>query len=260
MVDTGALAEVERLIAAGTERALDALDTAEVAPPAGQVLRELAAAATARRHAPALARSARTVVAGRAVPERRRGGDGDRAHRDGPTDRVVVVGAGLGGLSAALRLAGAGREVTVLEREPVPGGRAGRLELDGYAFDTGPTVLTMPDLIADALDSVGERLEDWLDLRPVDPLYRAHYPDGSTLDVHADVDAMAAEVERVCGPGEAAGYRRFVDVRVRALPGRDAQLHRPQHRLAARPARPGPGPAGRAARLPPAGAPRWRGT
>ena len=128
----------------------------------------------------------------------------------GPTDRVLVVGAGLGGLSAALRLAGAGREVTVVEREPVPGGRAGRLELDGYSFDTGPTVLTMPDLIADALDCVGERLEDWLDLRPVDPLYRAHYPDGSTLDVKADVDAMAAEVERVCGAAEAAGYRRFV--------------------------------------------------
>jgi phytoene desaturase len=135
----------------------------------------------------------------------------------GPTDRVVVVGAGLAGLSAALRLAGAGREVTVLERSDVPGGRAGLLEVaspsgDGtYRFDTGPTVLTMPDLIADALDCVGERLEDWLDLEPVDPLYRASYPDGSTLDVRADVDAMADEVARVCGSAEAAGYRRYVD-------------------------------------------------
>jgi phytoene desaturase len=129
----------------------------------------------------------------------------------GPTERVVVVGAGLGGLSAALRLAAAGREVTVLEREAVPGGRAGRLELAGYSFDTGPTVLTMPGLIADALGSVGEELTDWLDLRPVRPLYRAYYPDGSTLDVHADVEEMAAEVARVCGPAEAAGYRAFVD-------------------------------------------------
>jgi phytoene desaturase len=129
----------------------------------------------------------------------------------GPTDRVVVVGAGLGGLSAALRLAAAGREVTVLERATVPGGRAGRLELGGYGFDTGPTVLTMPELIADALGAVGERLEDWLELQPLDPVYRAYYPDGSTLDVHADVEAMAAEVERVCGPAEAAGYRRFAD-------------------------------------------------
>ncbi|HWH30021.1 MAG TPA: phytoene desaturase family protein, partial [Mycobacteriales bacterium] len=135
----------------------------------------------------------------------------------GPTDRVVVVGAGLAGLSAALRLAGAGREVTVLERDAAPGGRAGLLEtpsptVEGsYRFDTGPTVLTMPDLIADALDCVGERLEDWLELQPVDPLYRAYYPDGSTLDVKADVDAMADEVERVCGPREAQGYRRYVD-------------------------------------------------
>jgi phytoene desaturase len=129
----------------------------------------------------------------------------------GPTDRVVIVGAGLGGLSAALRLAGAGREVTVLERAPVPGGRAGRLDVGGYAFDTGPTVLTMPHLIGDALGAVGERLADWLDLRPVSPLYRAHYPDGSTLDVHADTETMAAEVARVCGPAEAAGYRRFVE-------------------------------------------------
>ncbi|MCW2622143.1 MAG: phytoene desaturase [Frankiales bacterium] len=133
----------------------------------------------------------------------------------GRTDRVVVVGAGLAGLSAALRLAGAGREVTVLEREAGPGGRAGQLELAGptgsYRFDTGPTVLTMPDLIADALDCVGERLEDWLELSPVDPLYRAHYPDGSTLDVKSDRDEMAAEVERVCGPAEAGGYLRYVD-------------------------------------------------
>ena len=129
----------------------------------------------------------------------------------GPTDHVVVVGAGLGGLSAALRLAGAGRRVTVLEREPVPGGRAGLLADRGYSFDTGPTVLTMPDLIADALDCVGESMDDWLTLDPVAPLYRARYADGSALDVHATVDAMADEIARVCGPAEAAGYRRFVD-------------------------------------------------
>jgi phytoene desaturase len=129
----------------------------------------------------------------------------------GPTDHVVVVGAGLGGLSAALRLAGAGRQVTVLEREDVPGGRAGLLTDRGYAFDTGPTVLTMPELIADALDCVGESMSDWLTLDPVSPLYRARYADGSTMDVHSSVDAMAEEVARVCGPRESDGYRRFVD-------------------------------------------------
>ncbi len=133
----------------------------------------------------------------------------------GPTDSVVVVGAGLAGLSAAMRLAGAGRRVTVLEREAIPGGRAGRLDIevaDGtYRFDTGPTVLTMPDLIADAFDSLGEDMDDWLTLEPVDPLYRSFFPDGSVLDVHSDVDRMADEIERVIGPDEAAGYRRYVD-------------------------------------------------
>src|SRR5262245_4303974 len=128
----------------------------------------------------------------------------------GPTDRVVVVGAGLGGLACAVRLAGAGREITVLEREAGPGGRAGRQRLSGYEFDTGPTVLTMPELIAETLAAVGEDLADWLDLTRLDPAYRAHFPDGSTLDVIADTARMAGEVSRVCGPREADGYLRFV--------------------------------------------------
>ena len=133
----------------------------------------------------------------------------------GPTDNVIVVGAGLAGLSAAMRLAAAGRTVTVLERESLPGGRAGRLDVDAadgtYRFDTGPTVLTMPDLIADAFDCLGENMDDWLTLEPVAPLYRSFYPDGSVLDVHSDVDEMADEIERVIGPDEAAGYRKYVD-------------------------------------------------
>jgi phytoene desaturase len=129
----------------------------------------------------------------------------------GPTDRVVVVGAGLGGLACALHLAGAGRQVTVVERESVPGGRAGRLSVEGYDFDTGPTVLTMPELIAEPLAAVGEELGDWLELTPLDPAYRAYYPDGSTLDVKTDTVRMAAEISKVCGPREADGYLRFVD-------------------------------------------------
>lgn len=126
-------------------------------------------------------------------------------------DHVVVVGAGLGGLSAALRLAGAGRRVTVLEREDVPGGRAGLLQDSGYSFDTGPSVLTMPGLIEDALACVDESMDDWLTLDPVDPLYRARFADGSTLDVRSSVDATADEIGRVCGAREAQGYREFVD-------------------------------------------------
>jgi phytoene desaturase len=128
----------------------------------------------------------------------------------GRTDRVVIVGAGLGGLSCALHLAGAGREVTVLEREPVPGGRAGRTHIDGYEFDTGPTVLTAPELIAEPLAAVGERLVDWVQLTRLEPAYRAFFPDGSRLDVISDPDRMAEEITQVCGAQEADGYRRFV--------------------------------------------------
>jgi phytoene desaturase len=128
----------------------------------------------------------------------------------GRTDRVVVVGAGLAGLSAALRLRGAGREVTVVERGPGPGGRAGRIEERGYALDTGPSVFTAPELVADALAAVGEKLEDRLTLTPLETTYRAQFADGSHLDVHADPDAFAAEVAALCGPDEAAALRRYL--------------------------------------------------
>ena len=129
----------------------------------------------------------------------------------GPTDHVVIVGAGLAGLSAALRLAGAGRKVTVVERESVPGGRNGLLNKSGYAFDTGPSVLTMPDLIADAFACVGENMTDWLELSPLKPLYRAFYADGSQLDVHANTAEMEIEIAKTIGPDEAAGYRKYVN-------------------------------------------------
>jgi phytoene desaturase len=130
-------------------------------------------------------------------------------------EHVVVVGAGLAGLSAAMRLVAAGRRVTVLEREASPGGRAGVLVSPApggrYRFDTGPTVLTMPQIVADCFDCLGERVEDWVRLLPVSPAYRAHFADGSRLDVHAEVAAMAEEITRVCGEAEAAGYLRYVE-------------------------------------------------
>ncbi|MFE0822248.1 phytoene desaturase family protein [Streptomyces sp. NPDC058807] len=127
----------------------------------------------------------------------------------GPTDHVVVVGAGLAGLSAALHLLGAGRRVTVVERDPLPGGRAGRRELGGYRLDTGPTVLTMPHLADEAFAAVGDRLADHVELLPLHPAYRACFAGGGTLDVHTDAAAMEAEVERFAGAREAAGYRRL---------------------------------------------------
>jgi phytoene desaturase len=128
----------------------------------------------------------------------------------GRTDRVVVVGAGLAGLATALRLRGAGREVTVVERGDGPGGRAGRVERQGYALDTGPSVFTAPEIVADTLAAVGEKLEERLELVPLETTYRAQFADGSHLDVHADPDAFAAEVARTAGAAEADRLRRYL--------------------------------------------------
>jgi phytoene desaturase len=133
----------------------------------------------------------------------------------GPSSQVVVVGAGLAGLSAALHLAGRGREVTVVERESWPGGRAGRLDVNGYRLDTGPTVLTMPEVIDDAFAAVGETRSSRLDLMPVDPAYRAQFADGSSLDVHSDADQMASAIQEFAGAKQAAGYRKLRDWLIR---------------------------------------------
>ncbi len=127
----------------------------------------------------------------------------------GRTDRVVVVGAGLSGLAAALHLAGRGREVTVVEREEVPGGRAGRLDVGGYRLDTGPTVLTMPDIVEETLNAVGDSISGRLELRRLAPAYDARFADGSRLAVHSDVDAMTEAVREFAGPDEALRYLRL---------------------------------------------------
>ncbi len=125
-------------------------------------------------------------------------------------NQVLVLGAGLAGLSAACYLTGRGYSVTVVEREEVPGGRAGVLTRDGFTFDTGPTVLTMPDLIVDALRAVDADL-DLLPMRRLDPAYRACFADGSTILVRSGREAMRDEIDRTCGSVDAAAFDGFVD-------------------------------------------------
>lgn len=129
-----------------------------------------------------------------------------------PTDCVVVIGAGLAGLAAALYLRGSGRSVTVLERADHVGGRVGRYRFDDYEIDSGATVLTLPELIDDALAAVGHDRESVgtpLRIHQLAPSYHARFADGSDIRVFADPDQMAAEVARTCGPDEAGRYRRL---------------------------------------------------
>ena len=126
-------------------------------------------------------------------------------------DPVVVIGAGLAGLSAACHLRGAGFDVVVLEAGDRPGGRAGVIEREGYRFDTGPTVLTMPHLLDECFAAVGAETDHYVELRTVDPMYRAAFADGSEIRVRHGREPMRAEIAEVCGAREAAAFDRFCD-------------------------------------------------
>jgi phytoene desaturase len=125
--------------------------------------------------------------------------------------KVVVVGAGLAGLAAACHLTGRGYEVTVVDRADIPGGRSGQLAQDGFTFDTGPTVLTMRDLVAEALRAVDTEISEVLPMRRLDPAYRARFADGSTIHVRAGREAMRQEIADTCGSVDAAAFDDFVD-------------------------------------------------
>jgi len=122
-----------------------------------------------------------------------------------------VIGAGLAGLSAACYLTGAGHQVTVVDSELIPGGRSGQRNLDGFTFDTGPSVLTMPDLISGPLRAVGADLAELVPMHRLDPAYRACFADGSTIFVRHGHEAMREEIARTCGSVDAAAFDGFVD-------------------------------------------------
>ena len=116
--------------------------------------------------------------------------------------RVVVAGAGVGGLAAAVRCAEAGHDVVVLEATGVAGGKAGRLERDGFAFDTGPSLLTMPGVF-------GDLLGDRIDLVRVEPVTRYRFADGSSVDLSADLP-VAMEALEAWSPGAGTDWARFL--------------------------------------------------
>jgi phytoene desaturase len=125
--------------------------------------------------------------------------------------KVVVIGAGLGGMSAAAHLVKAGHQVTIVEKDAIPGGRAGMIESNGFRLDNGPTVLTMPNLLEEAFDALGVAMSDFVRIKKVDPMYRAVYADGSELNVLHGREAMAEEIRRFSNGAEAEAFIRFCD-------------------------------------------------
>lgn len=122
---------------------------------------------------------------------------------------AIVIGAGIGGLATAARLARAGYDVTIVEKSSRPGGRTNIVEKDGFRFDTGPTLFLMPEVFRQTFAALGERLEDHLDLVRIDPTYRIHFHDGSQLDLTADLVHMRQQLDTI-EPGVFAAYLRFL--------------------------------------------------
>ncbi len=124
--------------------------------------------------------------------------------------RVGVIGSGLAGLAAAAVLASRGHAVVLFEKNPWLGGKAAPLSEDGFRFDMGPTILTVPSVLRRIFEEAGQRMEDALDLRRLDPQWRCFFEDGSRMDLVEDVDAMAATLRRDAKPGSDTGYRDFL--------------------------------------------------
>lgn len=120
--------------------------------------------------------------------------------------RVLVVGAGVGGLAAALRLRALGHEVTVLEQAAEIGGKLGVLELDGFRFDTGPSLLTLPHVLAETFAAAGTPLADVLELRRLPVAARYRFPDGTELDMPGELAAIPAALDAALGPGRGAQW------------------------------------------------------
>ncbi|HET9494400.1 MAG TPA: phytoene desaturase family protein [Chloroflexia bacterium] len=123
---------------------------------------------------------------------------------------ALVIGAGLGGIATAGRLAANGYDVTVVEKNAAPGGRCGQLIRDGHRFDTGATLFLMPEVFRRTYEALGERLEDHLDLRRIDPTYSVHFTDGAEIALTSDLSSLQEQLEAI-EPGSFGGLLRFLE-------------------------------------------------
>jgi phytoene desaturase len=154
----------------------------------------------------------------------------DLAHTS-QDNRAIVIGAGLGGLSAAMRLGAKGYAVTVLDKLDRTGGRGSSITQDGHRFDLGPTIVTVPDVFEKLWAECGRDFRADVDLRPLEPFYEVRWPDGSSFKASSDDDAMLAEVARL-NPNDVAGFKRFLkDAQKRYVVGYEGMVAKPMNKM-----------------------------
>ena len=126
---------------------------------------------------------------------------------------VGVIGGGLAGLAAACTLAARGHNVTLLEKNEWVGGKAAVLHQDGFRFDMGPTILTLPSVLHSIFREANRNLEDYMHLVALDPQWRCFFQDGGVLDLVPDLAKMKANLERFSPvPNIGQGYERFMQI------------------------------------------------
>jgi phytoene desaturase len=128
---------------------------------------------------------------------------------NGVASRAVVIGGGFGGLAAAIRLQARGYQTTLLESRDRPGGRAYVYEQDGFKFDAGPTIITIPFLVDELFALGGRKTSDYVDIFPCDPYYRIIFHDGRVFDYTGDESKIEEQI-RGFNPADVEGYRRFL--------------------------------------------------
>ncbi|MDF1727153.1 MAG: phytoene desaturase [Sulfitobacter sp.] len=145
--------------------------------------------------------------------------------------RAIVIGAGLGGLAAAMRLGAKGYRVTVLDRLDRAGGRGSSITQQGHRFDLGPTIVTVPEVFEKLWAACGRDFRQDVDLRPLDPFYEVRWPDGTRFAASSDDERMFEEVSRI-SPRDLPGYKRFLrDSEARYVVGFEGMVAKPMHRL-----------------------------
>lgn len=146
-------------------------------------------------------------------------------------DTAIVIGAGLGGLSAAMRLGAKGYKVQVFDKLDRTGGRGSSITQDGHRFDLGPTIVTVPQLYEDLWATCGRDFHKDVDLRPVMPFYEIRWPDGTSFKASSDTDTMKAEVAKI-SPRDVKGYEKFLrGSKARYKVGYEGLMTLPMHKL-----------------------------